>query len=75
MSAWKEYKERLGVTRPWDLLNSSVERTSEEEARFRYNACLECDRLITSTKQCKECGCIMPLKTKIKNATCPIGKW
>jgi hypothetical protein len=75
MSAWKEYKAKLGTTRPWDLLNPNQEKASEEEAKARYNTCLDCDRLTVATKQCKECGCIMPAKTKLKLATCPIGKW
>lgn len=24
---------------------------------------------------CKKCGCILPIKVKIKSAYCPIGKW
>jgi len=29
MSKWKEYKEKLGDTRPWDMLNPNIERASE----------------------------------------------
>jgi len=24
---------------------------------------------------CKKCGCILPVKVKIKNSECPIRKW
>ncbi len=72
---WQEYKKKLGETRPWDALNPNIERASEEDAKARYSTCLDCDRFINLTKQCKECGCIMPAKTKLKLATCPIGKW
>jgi hypothetical protein len=75
MTPWQEYKKKLGTTRPWDLLNPNEEKASEEKAKSRYDVCLECDRLITATKQCKECGCVMPLKVKLERATCPIGKW
>ena len=27
------------------------------------------------TQQCKKCGCFMKIKTKLKNATCPLQKW
>jgi hypothetical protein len=74
-NAWQEYKKKLGTTRPWDVFNSSIEHTSEEAASSRYGTCLECDRLIKATRQCKECGCVMPLKVKLKAATCPLGKW
>ena len=74
-NAWQEYKKKLGTTRPWDVFNPSIENTSEEEASSRYALCLECPKLIKATRQCKECGCIMPLKVKIKTATCQLGKW
>ena len=75
MSAWSEYKKKIGETRPWHMLDSSTQKASAEEAGRRYDICLSCDRLIKLTKQCKECGCIMVAKTKLENATCPLNKW
>jgi hypothetical protein len=75
MSAWKEYKEKLGVTRPWDLLNPDAYNTDDHVGVERYAVCQECPDLISTTKQCKHCGCIMPMKVKLKEATCPVGKW
>ena len=72
--AWKEYKKKLGETRPWDALNPE-NYTDENTARKRMNICDTCPRLLRATKQCKECGCFMALKTKLTNAVCPIGKW
>lgn len=60
--------------RPWDLLNPN-ERAEESVANSRYDICLSCPELINMTKQCKKCGCFMALKTKVKHASCPIGKW
>lgn len=40
----------------------------------RYNICKQCPSL-TVLKTCNECGCIMPLKVKIANASCPLNKW
>lgn len=74
-NAWQEYKNKLGTTRPWDLLNPNIEKATEEISETRYNICIDCDRFLNLTKQCKECGCFMPAKTKLKYATCPIGKW
>ena len=75
MSAWNEYKKKLGTTRPWDLLNPNEEKVSDEEASKRFSICEECPELIKITKQCKQCGCFMKLKTQLKEAKCPIGKW
>jgi hypothetical protein len=75
MNAWQEYKKKLGETRPWDLLNPNVERATDELAINRLKTCEECDSLIKATRQCKECGCVMPLKVKLKAAVCPLGKW
>lgn len=75
MSAWSEYKKKIGESRPWHMLDSSVQKASVEEANRRYNICLSCDKLIKLTKQCRECGCIMPAKVKLEKATCPLNKW
>lgn len=73
MSAWSEYKKKLGETRPWHLLTQ--EKINEQTAERRLDICLSCDKLIKLTKQCRECGCIMPAKVKLEKATCPLGKW
>jgi len=56
---------------------SFILRDSEVEKRF--NICLDCDKLKkgerTKFYKCTECGCYMRAKTKIKGASCPIGKW
>ena len=75
MSAWADYKKRVGETRPWDLLNPKAERATENESLQRMNTCKGCDRFIGLTTQCKECGCVMAGKVKLKAASCPLGKW
>jgi hypothetical protein len=74
-SAWQKYKESLGDVRPWDLLNPNTEWIDEALSTERYNICKSCPELIKITNQCKKCGCFMAAKTKLQNATCPIGKW
>jgi hypothetical protein len=61
--------------RPWDLFNKNLGRVSEEISEERLSICRECPEFIKATSQCKECGCIMNLKTKLPNASCPLGKW
>jgi hypothetical protein len=74
-SKWQEYKEKLGETRPWDILNPNTEYVEEAESTRRYDICKACPELIDLTKQCKQCGCVMPLKTKLAKAECPLKKW
>lgn len=61
--------------RPWDLFNKNIGRVETDIAEKRLEICRGCDRFIKSTTQCKECGCIMKLKTKLPNAGCPLHKW
>ena len=73
-SIWQQYKEKNGVT-PLDLLNPRTKHSSEEQATARFDICKACTELISLTSQCKKCGCIMSMKTKLEAAKCPIGKW
>jgi hypothetical protein len=65
------------------LDNTKTTLEDEEDIRFiadkeiqekRYEICKVCKHF-TALKTCKECGCIMPLKVKLFDAKCPIGKW
>lgn len=71
---WKE-KNSGDVVRPWDIINPKIEKLPKKEYQKRLDVCLGCDRLIKSTKQCKECGCFMNIKTQLPHASCPLGKW
>lgn len=73
-SRWQEYKEKNGVT-PLDLLNPMTKHSSEELATSRMLVCKACPELVKLTNQCRKCGCIMSIKTKLEAATCPLGKW
>lgn len=74
LSAWQEYKKKIGDSRPWHLLNSN-NYVDDEISSSRYEICKSCPELIDLTKQCKQCGCIMIMKTKLNNASCPLEKW
>ncbi len=41
----------------------------------RLAICNSCPEFIKSTSQCRKCGCFMSAKTRLKMASCPIGKW
>lgn len=74
-SAWQKYKEALGETRPWDLLDPNKYLRDMSIADSRFAICQECPFFINLTKQCSKCGCMMTLKTKLESATCPERKW
>ena len=59
---------------------------SKQTKADRFHICTECEHYVKATKSCgplvKEaftdsplCGCYMPAKTKLKTASCPLGKW
>lgn len=73
MSAWEEWKKNLGDTRPWHILYS--EHAEKGVSEKRLNICKSCPELLQSINQCKKCGCLMNIKTKLPNAECPLGKW
>ena len=45
-----------------------------DDIEGRWAICQACPEL-TNANRCKQCGCFMKLKTKIKAAKCPIDKW
>lgn len=55
--------------------NKMSEENKELSAAQRMQVCMDCEHLFKPTRQCKQCGCFMKVKTRMKNATCPIGKW
>ena len=77
-SRWQTIKENLldpNAVKPWDMLNPQTEWVSEEIKESRQSSCQQCPEFIKSTTQCKQCGCIMKIKTGMAKAFCPIGKW
>lgn len=41
----------------------------------RMKICLQCEHFLKITKQCKKCGCFMPIKTRMPQQKCPVDKW
>ncbi len=75
MSKWEEWKNAMGETRPWHLLDPSQYADDENLSKDRLSICQGCPEFIKLTSQCKQCGCFMSAKTKLLQAVCPIGKW
>lgn len=53
----------------------SSDINEEKYYETRLKICKRCPRLFRPTMQCKECGCFMRVKARLKSASCPIGKW
>ena len=58
-----------------DLFNPKAPRSDEELIKDRLDICNTCPMLNKKLMQCKKCGCFMKLKTTLKGAKCPLGKW
>jgi hypothetical protein len=56
------------------LLNPRKYVTDAQRAA-RLDICNTCPQLTKHSKQCKECGCFVFLKTKLSSEKCPLGKW
>jgi hypothetical protein len=48
---------------------------SNDDANRRKNICEGCEFYQKTSQRCTKCGCFMAVKTYIKAAVCPIGKW
>jgi hypothetical protein len=75
MSKWEEWKESMGSTRPWHLLDHGKYLEDMSIADDRLKICKVCPELIRATTTCKKCGCFMTAKTKLEAAACPLKKW
>ena len=58
-----------------DLFNPNQPRSDEDLMKERLDICNQCEFLRKGSQRCKLCGCFMTLKTTLKQAKCPIGKW
>ena len=41
----------------------------------RMKMCLQCEHFFKPTRQCKKCGCFMPVKVRLPGSSCPVKKW
>jgi hypothetical protein len=56
-----------------DLFKPSMERSEKDLVEERMAICQTCP--FFTGKRCRKCGCFMALKTTLRQASCPIGKW
>lgn len=59
----------------FDLFDPTKPRSDKELIEERLDICKQCPWLDKRVIKCRKCGCFMKLKTTLKQASCPIGKW
>ena len=69
-----QWNTDVSMTEVFDALDGNPSTETKESER-RYEICKSCPSFNKKFKLCKECGCFMPLKTKLTIADCPLGKW
>ena len=50
-------------------------KVSDQTQKSRIDICNLCERYNATLLICKECGCFVNMKTWLKEARCPLGKW
>ena len=47
----------------------------KEIIKKRLDICSKCEFFISTTSQCRKCGCFMKVKARLANQVCPVDKW
>ena len=48
---------------------------SSEVANQRLTICESCPEYFFPARICSQCYCVMPIKTRLASANCPLDKW
>jgi len=56
-------------------LSSELPILNDEQRKERVDICQGCEFYHPLTTHCKQCGCMMAMKTRLPLAKCPINKW
>lgn len=49
--------------------------SSDELSAERLKICEKCPEFARLSRQCRNCGCFLDLKTKLLEASCPLHHW
>jgi hypothetical protein len=58
-----------------DLFDPNQPRSDRELIEQRLEVCNSCEWFSKRLAKCRKCGCFMKLKSTLKQASCPLGKW
>ena len=57
------------------LMKGDKVAASDEKVKMREKTCLYCDWFEKEKLRCIKCGCIVPIKIRLEEESCPINKW
>jgi hypothetical protein len=58
---------------PINVYNSEFSIASDELKAQRLNICNSCENKVNDG--CKECSCLLVVRTSYTDSFCPVGKW
>ena len=58
-----------------DLFDYNQPRSDKDLIEYRLSICNTCPAFNKRLAKCTKCGCFMKLKSTLRRASCPIGKW
>ncbi len=58
-----------------DVVRNRLDIADDSVAQDRRAICANCEARNTTLNLCTACGCHIPAKTKLAQATCPKGQW
>lgn len=58
-----------------DAAKDGFKGSGEDLTKERLEICAGCEFFIPDQQRCSKCGCAMAFKTRLRSASCPIGKW
>ena len=67
-------KKLISIYKGWWLWAIDT-KESRDLMETRMPLCNLCPNKIKLTNTCKECGCFLPAKTRVKDEQCPIDLW
>ena len=80
-SAWFKRAVLAPLWRWVDRLEAYAGQKANDLAALfaaRWDTCSRCpelNRAVPAMETCRQCGCLMRVKTRIESAKCPLGKW
>jgi len=57
------------------LLKGDKVAASEGKVKMREKTCLHCDWFEKEKLRCVKCGCVVPIKIRLEEESCPLNKW
>ena len=57
------------------VLKGDKVAASNKEVKMREKTCLHCDWFEKKKLRCIKCGCIIPIKIRLEEESCPLNKW